>query len=84
MKYIAFPEANTLFAAPKGMEETCGSLPAMVTTDDQGYDCVVSAWMPSPEDIESMQAGHPVYLKVVGGQPPVSLFTLSESGELNP
>jgi len=84
MKYIEFPEANTLFAAPKGMEDHCGSLPAMVTKDDHGHDCVISAWQLSPEDIAAATAGRPIYLKVVGGQPPVALFTLSETGEINP
>jgi hypothetical protein len=84
MKYGNFEGANTVYTAPKGMEDHCGDLPALQAKDDHGYDCVVSAWYPSAEDIAAFQSGRPVFLKVVGGQPPVALFTLSESGEINP
>jgi hypothetical protein len=80
MKYIEFEGANTLFRAPESMKDTCGDLPALATTDDNGYRCIVSAWQPSEADKAAIAAGQPIFLKIVGeGMPPVCLFTITDN-----
>lgn len=36
-------------------------------------DVVCSAWEPTPAEIETLIAGGSIVLRIVGGQPPVSL-----------
>lgn len=85
MQYVNFEGSNALYKAPESMKDRCGDLPALVGIDDAGDDYILSAWQPSPEDVESIKAGHPVFLKIIGkGMPPVSLFTLGQDGQVNP
>lgn len=85
MMYTNFEGQNGLFKAPVDMKDRCGDLPVLITKDSFGDPIIVSAWMPSAEDLAAMNAGRAMYLKIVGkGMPPVSLFTLDENDELNP
>jgi hypothetical protein len=80
MMPIDFKEANKTFTKPATMsDEECIEIRAYVDVDDFGYDFILTCWQPSKEDIEDINAGSPVYLKVSGkGMPPVCLFTLEE------
>jgi hypothetical protein len=54
---------------PNGKLGPCEGLPIL---DQDG--CMVSAWVPSEEEVARIVAGKPVYLFVAGGRhPPVGL-----------
>lgn len=53
----------------------CGSLPVRRMVLPEGGTVMVSAWFPTPAELELLQRGRPVYLSVWGGgHPPVSLY----------
>ena len=65
---------------PKNWDETnpgqsCGSLPILDVTAEQGGPGMISAWFPTPDEVALLQAGQPVYLMVHGSaHPPVALW----------
>lgn len=90
MNFIDFPEANLTLKKPSNMtDEQCQSVPAYAGTQtDGGFPFFLVALKPSLEDLNSMNDGNPVYLKVLcdntmPGFPPVSLFTLDKDGQVN-
>lgn len=80
-----FEGTNKTFTKPKGMtDEECGDLRVYQGKNDRGEPVIISAWMPSKEDIEAINAGRPIFLKILGsGMPPVELLTLDENGNPN-
>ncbi len=82
MHPIKFNGCNVDLGRPKDMtDEQCLSLPAEKNVDNSGFDYYLTAWMPNKEDLESLNRGEPMYLKVIGNNhPPVSLFTIDEKG----
>lgn len=59
-----------------GEHETMSSLRVLPLQYQEGQRCMVSAWMPTPEDLERLNSGLPIYLGVMAaGQPPVMLTT---------
>lgn len=80
MKPVQFPEANALYTAPVGLDESqVASIPAFQGTVDrgcvEGLKMVVVAWQPSPEDCRQLNNGGLIYLTVLGGLPPHFLST---------
>ncbi len=52
----------------------CGGLPIRDEPHSPGVNRMVSAWLPTPEEIALIVAGAPIYLGVLGiDHPPVSL-----------
>lgn len=52
----------------------CGTLPVRRSTLPEGGTVMVSAWHPTPPELELLRQGRPVYLSVWGGShPPVLL-----------
>jgi hypothetical protein len=50
----------------------CGHLAILDVELAGGLPAMVSAWEPTPEEIEAINAGSPIYLRIVGNQhPPV-------------
>jgi hypothetical protein len=75
MTPTTFPEKNIVFKRPPDMEESqCLDIPAWTGTAQSGSldgdQVVVVAWSPSPEEIELIRKGKPIYLSCVGGLPP--------------
>lgn len=53
----------------------CGGLPIRDEPHSPGVNRMVSAWLPTPEEIALIVAGAPIYLGVLGIEhPPVQLF----------
>lgn len=70
MTAVKFNGMNTVYTAPG-----CYDLPTMQSEDEaSGRMTVTSAWKPSEEDLEILNAGGCVCLSVIGGQPPVCLW----------
>lgn len=77
---VNFPEQNSVFVA-----DGCDDLPAFRQYNEQFQtDEVISCWEFSDEELvrmlEEIKVGKrpQIFLSVVGGQPPVSLFMRSE------
>ena len=88
MKGAQFPGWTFDLVKPESMtDEECYSLPATRGTDNNNYPYILTAFKPSPEDLEALNRVELelVYLKVLGTQfAPVALFTVNENGECNP
>lgn len=71
------PGATRNLGAPPGWVDDvsgpCAHLPVL-DGESGGYLTMTSAWIPTPEEIERISAGAPVYLTIVGaGHPVVAL-----------
>lgn len=82
---IKFEGVNTNLGKPDNMtDEECLGLPAQRGVDGSGFPYFLTGWMPNKEDLEALNRGEPIYLKVIGnGFPPVAMFTVDQEGELN-
>ncbi len=75
MSPVKFPEANVMFGPPPDLEESqCLRIPAFAGTVQggsvDGLQMVITAWLPSAEEIEQLRHGKPIYLSFIGGLPP--------------
>ncbi|WBO23980.1 hypothetical protein [Sphingomonas abietis] len=52
---------------------TVGGLPVRIEAHGDTISCT-SAWKPSPDELAALLAGSNINLRVIGGQPPVSIF----------
>ena len=58
----------------EGRDGPCAGLAVRVELNG-GVPSMVSAWLPTPEEIAAIVAGAPVYLRVLGqGHPPVAVW----------
>lgn len=52
--------------------------------DTEKFPFYMTAWKPNKEDIEAINRGEPIYVKVLARQlPPMAIFTLDENEEGN-
>lgn len=66
-------------AKPKDWDEEkfgpCTGLPILDHVDQNDQHSMISAWEPTPDEIKSLIAGAPIYLRVLGTiHPPVGLW----------
>lgn len=82
---IDFEGSNIELVKPHGMtDEECMSVPAFHGFDNGGNHFFLTAWRPSKEDMEAINAGRPIMLKVLATQtPPVALYTFDENFNAN-
>jgi hypothetical protein len=75
--------ATRYLGAPKGWEPEadgdCSHLAIVdVPSTNGGSPVMISAWEPTPKELEALVAGAPVYLQVVGSaHPPVMVWVQS-------
>jgi hypothetical protein len=70
---------RALGAPPDWTPCTSGSCCGLPIRDEMNGDvpCMVSAWEPTPAELEALNNGGKVYLRVVGhGHPPVMVYAL--------
>jgi hypothetical protein len=82
MQPTDFPESDAELQKPDDMsDDECGRLPVAVGTRHEGkYPCIVSAFKPTDEEIDTLVNGGTIYLHVLGtGMPPVRLSTEIEA-----
>ena len=74
MTPVHFPEVNITFESPTDLPGSCSPIQGYMGVVQGGvFDGsahIVVAWHPSPEDLEKINAGHPVFLSVIGHLPP--------------
>lgn len=82
---IDFEGTNKTFTKPDNMtDEQCSEIRAYVGTDNDGFDFILLGFQLSVEDLEAVNAGRPIMLKIVGKtMPPVALYTFDENYEPN-
>lgn len=85
MRPIDFPGSNKTFLKPRNMrDEDCLPLNAHVGKDEAGQDFILTVWQPNKEDIEAINSGKPICVKVLGNAlPPMLLFTVDDNGNAN-
>lgn len=81
MTPVEFPEANVRFGPPPDLTDSqCLTIFAyrgeVERGSIEGAPVVVTAWKPSPEEIDRILMGEPIYLTFIGGGlPPHYLCT---------
>lgn len=75
MKPIQHTSNNDVLGAPKGVpREECSALPITRVQYTNGVPAIVSYWQPTPEQLQLLAAGKPLWLSVWGStMPPVSI-----------
>lgn len=66
-----FPESNLSFIPPKDLtEEQCKTIRGYVGRIQggsvDGAQVIVTAWLPSPEELAALNAGKPIFLSTLG------------------
>jgi hypothetical protein len=70
--------ATRTLGKPSNMsDEQCNSL-AICDIVHEGFPYMVSAWMPTPEDLKRIMRGQPVYLYIQGTTHPVVMMAVPE------
>lgn len=82
---VDFVGSNIVMNRPSDMtDEQCGSVYARRDVDENNFPYIVTAWMPSKEDLEAVSAGRPIYIAQYGqGMQPMSVWTTDENNETN-
>lgn len=82
---IDFEGTNIELRKPDEMtDEQCMSVRAYRGADADGFNFTLLAWQPNKEDIEAINAGRPIMLKIIGHtMPPVCVYTYDENFEAN-
>lgn len=75
MTPFEFPQANRFYGSPPDLDEqqvrTIKAYAGVVEGGSlDGVPVVITAWNPSPDEIEKLLAGEPIYLSFLGGLPP--------------
>ena len=92
MMPVKLSDENMQLGPPRGWtDEQCMTVSAYGGVDGAGVPFVGTAWMPSKEDLDALNAGRPLYLKIcdrltAAGTPtmmPAALYTTDEAGILN-
>lgn len=84
---LAIPfEGSREIGKPKSMkDEECSGLEIYQgVTTPENWPFTLSYWQPSKEDIEAMNAGRGIWVRILSHTVvPMSLFTLDDKGEIN-
>ncbi|WP_214228640.1 hypothetical protein [Pedobacter sp. B4-66] len=65
-------------------DDQCIPLSAYKGEDNDGFQFFLTAWVPNKEDLEALNAGRPLYLKVIGnGFPPLAMYTMDGQNQCN-
>ena len=46
-----------------------------------GTPCMVTAWMPTPDELAALNAGAPIHLRVIGTQHPPVMLSVGDAPE---
>jgi hypothetical protein len=77
MNAIKFEEQNFTWGAPKGEEDKVNGMPAYKGAEaGTNWPLSISCWEPTPEDLNRLNEGGKIWLRVYGtDHPPVSIST---------
>lgn len=82
---IAFEGSREIGKPASMTDEECSGLNILQgVTQVEGWPFTLSYWKPSKEDIEAINAGRGIWVRVLSHTVhPIGLFTLAENGEIN-
>jgi len=82
---VDFKGANITIGKPKDMtDEECMGIRVYKSVDESGFPYFLECWQPSYEDIQAIQRGEPIWVKILGQQlPPIAIYTLDENKQVN-
>lgn len=84
MQPVNFEGAVEIKKPASMTDEQCMSVYAAKGVDEAGFPFFLEAWKPSFEDLQALNRGEPVYIKIISqGLPPIAVFTLDENGKCN-
>lgn len=86
MQPVDFEGSNIIMNKPDSMtdDECVSGVPALVSIDNAGHKFTLYYFMPSYEDIQAINAGRGICLKILQSPPPpIAMYTLDENGEVN-
>lgn len=69
-------DSNFTYRAPAGMDN-CQDLHVRVT-EEQGVRIITSAWLPTPDEVERIKQGQPIFLHVYGSGHPVVAMSVPD------
>lgn len=73
MDFIQHSTCNFALGAPRDVPiEVCRALPVNRFVED-GLQSFQSFWVPSPEELQALNVGHPIMLTITGPHPMVRL-----------
>jgi hypothetical protein len=77
---VKFPEANIKFSPPEGLAESQvmtihGYVGDVVGGSVDGFKVCVVAWMPTPQEMEQILNGQPIFISMMNGMVPHFLTT---------
>ncbi|HUS02938.1 MAG TPA: hypothetical protein VMY77_14470 [Chitinophagaceae bacterium] len=78
---IDFEGTNVILTKPKDWtDEQCMEIKAFRGVDAEGIPFFLTAWNLSKEDLEAVNEGRPIMLKVCGSvTPPVAMYTFDKN-----
>jgi len=76
MHPIRLADETRYIGPPEGWTENECSFLSIYDHEVDGHNVMVSAWMPSQEDIIKINAGEPIYLHIYGTRHPVVGFSV--------
>lgn len=83
MLIAAVEGATRVLGKPLDWDESkngrCGALPICDIMTPDGLPVMVSAWTPTPDELDRLNRGEPVYLWVYGHMHPPVALTVRES-----
>lgn len=84
MQPINFEGAKVVNKPPSMTDEQCMPVYAMAAIDGAGFGFYIEAWKPSYEDIQAINRGEPIWIRIYSnGLPPISIYTMDENGQCN-
>lgn len=89
MNIADFPESNIVFGPPPDLDATqCAPIPAfrgiIQNGSVDGAPVVVTAWKPTPIELERLNQGHPVFVSFLGHGIPGHMLTTEFESAIRP
>lgn len=84
---VNFPGANITLSNPNEVNDpnVLDNIPALYMRDTYtGMPCFIMAWQPSKEDIDAINSGQPIWVKILAAMmPQYGLLTMGPDGQPN-
>lgn len=81
---VNFEGAVTIGKPESMTDEQCSNIYAAHGIDESGYRYFIEAWKPSYEDIQAINRGEPIWVRIISnGLPPIAMWTVNENGDCN-
>lgn len=80
MKPVILQDETRRIGKPRNWDDEilgeCKALSVYDHTDDNGLNWMISGWKPSEEELETLNSGGHVYIRIQGSEHPVIALTI--------